>query len=267
MFRVQQLAVMLLSCLTAWKLKPAKKGGSASSKPASSGSSSTAKPAASSGIDMTKLGSVKGKAVFKGAAPAMEALDTSKDSWCKEHAAPKKETFVVDANGGLRDVVCYIEGMDAHASKFPEPDAPARLEQKGCQYVPHVLCIRTGQELEVVNGDNTSHNYHFTGRANDEINKTQANQGDKALLVFDNAESDAYFRCDIHPWMQCNIKIFEHPCFAVSAADGSFSISGIPAGSWKLRLEHANAKTTMATVDVTVTANGTADVGTIEFTQ
>ncbi len=251
------LGLVLVAC--GGEDKPAKKK---ATKPAASGSS---KPEAPS-VDMTKLGSVKGKVVFKGAAPAMAQLDTSKDSWCAEHSEVMDETFVVDANGGLRDVVCYIEGLDAVADKFPAPKGPARLVQENCHYVPHVLVLRAEQELQVVNADETSHNYHFVGRANDEINRTQPKPATDTVL-FESAELNAKFSCDIHPWMNCHVHIFDHPCFAVSAADGSFSITGIPAGSWKLRLMHADAKTTKGTIDVTVTANGTVDVGTVEFTK
>lgn len=255
-------SLVVVACGGSEDKAPKKDSGAA--KPAAPAKSEPAKPAAASGVDMTKVGSVTGKAMFKGQAPAPKELDTSKDSWCGEHSKVFDESLVVDGSGGLRDVVVYIEGLDAIASKFPAPSGPARLVQEGCHYRPHVLVLRTEQELEVVNADETSHNYHFTGRANDEINKTQPKPGTD-IVQFDSAEMNAKFACDIHPWMNCQVHIFDHPCFAVSAADGSFTISGIPAGNWKVRFMHANAKTAMASMDVTITAGGTKDLGAIDF--
>jgi len=53
------------------------------------------------------------------------------------------------------NVVVYI----SHGAP-DEGQVPAQavtFEQKGCQYIPHVLVMHTGQELKIVNSDQTSH--------------------------------------------------------------------------------------------------------------
>ncbi len=270
------LAVLLLACVGLTLVACGggdDKGGS--KKKSTSKSSSTAKsrmdkPAANPGgmgpaggmVDLANAGMITGKFKFGGTPPAARKLDTSKDKWCVQHNDITDETLVVAADGSLRDVFVYVEGLEAFADKFPEPETAVKITQEGCQYHPHVLGIRVDQDLEVINADDTSHNYHFTGTANDEINKTQPKPGTN-IETFDSPEIGAGLACDIHPWMKATIHIMEHPCFAVSATDGSFTIKGVPPGKYKLRIVHGAAKSAKDGMEVTVSAKGTANVGEI----
>lgn len=217
-------------------------------------------------VDLANPGTVVGKVLFKGAAPERGKLDLSRDEWCSSRHEVLDETFVVDGAGGLADVVAHLKGLDAHGSSFELPGEPVRVVQKGCQYIPHVLCVRVGQEVAIVNADETSHNYHFVGRENDEINRTQP-KPTTDIEVFEQAETGAKMTCDIHSWMACHVHIFEHPCFAVSGKDGSFEITGVPPGRYALELLHADGKSAKSSIPVTVAAGGRVDIGEVEFTR
>ena len=65
-------------------------------------------------------------------------------------------------------------------------------------------------------------------------------------------------RCDVHGWMQAYIGVVDHPYFAVSGSNGSFSIPDVPAGSYTMTAWHEEYGT--MTASVTVTAGGTAEV-------
>ena len=70
----------------------------------------------------------------------------------------------------LQYVVVYISAGDASAAP---PTQPVRYDQKGCQYIPHVLPMQAGQELQIYNDDQTSHNIHPLAKVNQEWNKSQ----------------------------------------------------------------------------------------------
>jgi plastocyanin len=239
---------------------------SSSSKSKKKSKSSNAMGPANGTLDLKNTGSISGTVKFAGSAPAAKMLDNSKDKWCAEQGNIADETLVVGSNGGLRDVFVFVEGLDAHSDDFPLPTAAAKITQKNCQYVPHVIGVRVGQDVAVTNADDTSHNYHFLGRANDEINKTQPKPATD-IEVFEAAEFSASMSCDIHPWMNAVVHIMDHPCFTVSAKDGSFKINGVPPGKYKVRFLHSGAKASKDGINVTVSAKGSASIGEISFSK
>jgi hypothetical protein len=101
-------------------------------------------------------------------------------------------------------------------------------------YNPHVFGIQVGQALEIQNSDATLHNVHAQPVTNESFNVGQPNQGMKTEKKFTKAEMPVKFKCDVHSWMHCFAGVFTHPFFAVTGDDGSFKISGLPAGSYTI---------------------------------
>ncbi len=69
------------------------------------------------------------------------------------------------------------------------------------------------------------------------------------------------FECSVHGWMNAYAGVVEHPYFAVSGADGLFTIGGLPAGTYQVEAWHETLGTQSG--DVTVEADGSA---TLNFT-
>jgi hypothetical protein len=94
----------------------------------------------------------------------------SKEPSCaKQHAARvTTETVVTGPSDSLENVVVYISAGTPDESA---PSQAARFEQKGCQYLPHLLAFQVNQPLEIVNDDQTSHNIHPLPRLNREWNR------------------------------------------------------------------------------------------------
>ena len=59
--------------------------------------------------------------------------------------------------------------------------------------------------------------------------------------------------------MHSNIMVLPHPYFAVSGADGAFTIKGLPAGTYEIEARHAKLGTKVMTVTVAGDAAATAD--------
>ena len=110
------------------------------------------------------------------------------------------------------------------------------FDQQACHYHPHVFGVQVGQPIEVLNSDATLHNIHATPKTNAEFNTAQPIKGMKTTHTFTAKEADVVvpFKCDVHGWMNAYAGVLDHPYFAVSKPDGSFSIPNLPPGSYTL---------------------------------
>jgi plastocyanin len=143
---------------------------------------------------------------------------------------------------------------------FQAPQTPVVLDQRGCKYYPHVFGIQVGQPVTVLNSDPTLHNVHAVPKTNTEFNFGQSSKGMKTTRLFDKPEVMVPFRCDVHGWMAAYGGVLSHPFFAVSKADGSYEIKGLPAGTYTLEVWHERLGTRTHTVTVDGKAGATANI-------
>src|SRR5580693_3951088 len=103
-------------------------------------------------------GSIAGTVKLSGTAPHMKGIDMSKDPYCvkqHENSPVTLENVVVGANGGLANVVLYIsEGLTGNEATAVPSNQPV-FDQKGCQYIPHVLAMDVDQKFQVISTDQT----------------------------------------------------------------------------------------------------------------
>ena len=202
---------------------------------------------------------VSGSVQFSGTAPKMEPISMSADPVCAGlHSAPvQTETVIANSNNTLKNVFVYVkEGLEGKA--FEPPKESVVIDQKGCQYHPHVFGIQVGQKLEIVNSDNTLHNVHSLAEKSKQFNLGMPIQGMKLPKQFDNPEVMVKFKCDVHPWMNAFIGVLTHPFFAVTGDDGSFEIKNLPPGEYTIEAWHEKYGT--QTQKITVPESGSEKV-------
>lgn len=177
----------------------------------------------------TGTGVIRGTITLAGKPPQMEMIPNQP---CHAGAKPfADESVVVDSSGHLHNVVVYLENAPPAAPAYDLPSVV--LNQIDCRFVPHVVALRTGQNLHVVSSDPTLHNVHGECTINDSFNFAMVTAGQSKDLSFPQPEAFAV-RCDVHPWMKAFVHVFAHPYFAISATDGSFEIRNVPPGSFTL---------------------------------
>jgi hypothetical protein len=181
-------------------------------------------------------GSVTGKVTYEGTPAKPKPIDMSKEPSCqKQHATPvTTETVVTGPNNSLENVVVYVS---AGAPDDAAPSQPATFDQKGCQYIPHVLAFQVNQPLKVVNDDQTSHNIHPLAKINREWNKSQPPGTSPIMDKYDKSEFIPV-KCNIHPWMHGTFAVLKNSHYAISGQDGGFSLPNLPAGKYTVTAWH-----------------------------
>jgi hypothetical protein len=228
--------------------------GAAAPAPAAKGAPAAASAPAA---DSSQTGSIKGVVTFADGADPDTPIKMDADPVCAGlHQTPvTTQSREANASGQLANVLVYIKtpGVTGKA-----PAEPVTLEQQGCIYHPHVQAMVAGQTLKVINHDPTLHNVHALAKVNTEFNQAQPFQNMELEKKMDKPEMAISVKCDVHPWMQSYLAVLPHPYFAVTGEDGSFTIKGVPAGTYEIEAWHESLGT--KTGQATVTAGGTADL-------
>ena len=220
-----------------------------------------AAPAAPAGAaGPTGTATVAGAVSYDGAVPNLKPVSMSADPTCaSKHTGPvPSDVLVLGANKELGNVFVYVkDGLPADAS-WTAPSTAVSIDQNGCMYNPHVVGVMVGQKLNFLNSDGLLHNVHALPQVNQEFNIAMPAERKEAEHQFDQAEGMFHVKCDVHPWMTAYVGVLKHPFFAVSGADGKFSIANLPAGTYTIEAWHEKLGT--QTQQVTVADGGTADV-------
>jgi plastocyanin len=202
-------------------------------------------------VNAETAGNIAGTITFEGTPPTPGVIRMDSDANCvKSGTTSTDETIPIVGDGGaIQNVFVYVkDGLGT--LRFPIPSTPVVLDQKGCRYVPHVLGVQVGQNLEILNSDPTLHNVHAVPKANQEFNMGQPLPGIKHTHQFSTREVMVPFKCDVHPWMNAWVGVLDHPYFAVTGADGSFSLKGLPPGTYTVEAWHETLGTQTQSVTI-----------------
>jgi hypothetical protein len=215
-------------------------------------------PAATATVDPATAATITGKVNFTGQAPNRVRIRMDAVPACTQ--ANSEPVFVqdvvVNSNNTLANVFVYVkEGLPG---SFPASGGDVELNQRGCMYTPHVLGLTVGQNLRVKNADPTNHNIHPLPMQNREWNQSQPPGAADLVQQFARPEVMIPVKCNVHPWMIAYVGVLPHPFFAVSGADGSFEIKGLPPGNYVIEAWHEKFGT--FTQNVTVGASETKQV-------
>ena len=230
--------------------------GGGSDSDSAGGQATTAKkaPAAeASAVDMATAATIAGTVAFEGTAPKMEVIDVSSEATCHSHNETNPiytETVVVNDNSTLRYVFVYVkDGLGD--TKFPVPEAPVVLDQKGCHYDPHVFGIMAKQPLLIKNSDEgVLHNIHSLSKSGNSFNFGMPRVME-TTKKFKKAETMVRIKCDVHGWMNAYAGILDHPFYAVTSEDGSFRLPPLPPGQYTIEAWHEEYGVKTQTVTVT----------------
>ena len=212
---------------------------------------------------------ITGTVLLDGEAPEPQEINMAADAKCAAaHADPVlDESIVAGEKGELANVVVSIAAPEGKELKGEIPKEPAVLDQIGCQYTPHVIALMVGQEFIVKNSDPFLHNVHSLPLDNPGVNFGQPNKDPGKKMTNSIKVAERFIvKCDVHPWMLAHVNAFEHPFFAVTKEDGTFSIptKGLEDGTYTLEIWHEKLAAEPITQEIEV-KDGKATVEEIKI--
>ena len=212
--------------------------------------------------DVSGGGSISGSVSLKGnpPPPIMEDLNKGKNvEFCVTHPDTKEGNIrprqkVVAKGGKLSGTVVFIENLTkGKAWNWKNTN----FDFKTCDIFPKVAVVKKATKAEkkaggvasITNHDSdilhNPHGYSVAGASRKTLfNKPLPNKGDiaevsKNLARFKKKKDKHFFlQCDQHNFMEADARIVWNPYFAVTGADGSFKITDIPAGKYKVTAWH-----------------------------
>ncbi|MFN7929637.1 MAG: carboxypeptidase regulatory-like domain-containing protein [Blastocatellia bacterium] len=186
-------------------------------------------------VDPKTVGTISGKILFTGKKLPGKKVNMDEDPQCaKLHPTPvSDDSLAANNNGTLANVFVYIKQGLEDKTFAPSSDT-VLIDQKGCWFGPRVLGIQVGQTLKVTNSDPVSHNIHPLPQTNREWNQNQPPGAEAFTRKFTAPEVMIRVKCNIHAWMHAWIGVVAHPYFAVTGADGTFTLRNVPPGKYTL---------------------------------
>jgi plastocyanin len=167
-------------------------------------------------------------------------------------------TVKIPSVGSNADAVVYVERA---AGTFKAPAAPATVDQRNMKFVPHVLPVLVGTTVRFLNSDSTQHNVFSPDYEKYDLGTWGQGQTKDHVFAKCAKAPCAYVQlCRVHPEMEGYVVVLDNPYFAVTGADGHYTIANVPPGSYTLGVWHEKAKAQPKPVTV-----GAATV-TVDFT-
>lgn len=208
----------------------------------------------------TGWGSLSGKVTLEGKIPEPKTKELLKQMMahadkvcCLDPKAKDVEKidsrWLVDPKTkGIANVAVWI--MPPAGSYFPIHEKlkvrkeEIVLDQPHCAFLPRMSAyqpfyfdgskeVATGQKLIIRNSSTVNHNVRATGSAKIPDNSFNKNviAGGEISPDFKPQLLPININCDIHTWMAAKLFVFDHPYYAITKEDGSFTFPPVPAGA------------------------------------
>jgi hypothetical protein len=168
--------------------------------------------------------------LYRGArAPAAATPVPASMSACGK--SKTQNALVLGADRALANVMVSVPDVP-NAPKPPARDT--RVEQKGCEYLPHVQFVPVGSPVLLVNADATLHNVHARRGDNTIVDLAMPLQGQqlKAPPSVTSRPGMVTLKCDAgHTWMSAYMNVVDTPFAAVTDKAGTSASRSCRRGS------------------------------------
>ena len=179
-------------------------------------------------------GAIEGRVLFQGGEAPRSTLvsNTTDPHECGE--VQSLRNIRISRNQGIGNTIIRLANVSLPPG-YEVPVSTLVLDNRECQFEPHVAVLTTGSSIETSNSDEITHTVHLYGLFNLNV---ALGPGQSRFVRQLDRPGWYIVKCDLHGWMQAYLRVDEHPFHAVSSSDGSFRIHNVPAGSYRLEAWH-----------------------------
>ena len=146
--------------------------------------------------------------------------------------------FKTDANKGLRDVVVTLEKVEAGK---PFNKKPINILSENCKFFPDVNIVRQDEVFKVDNQDAVMHNSQVYQKERGKIITNLPVPPEAVIegkVTFMKDYKIFQMICGMHEFMQTWGYRVQNPYYHLTQTDGSYNLSNIPPGEYKLVAWH-----------------------------
>jgi hypothetical protein len=213
-------------------------------------------------IAFADTGSVTGHVVFTGV-PKGDTLITvpAEQNGCGKPLTIDRLDRTKD--GYVADAVVWL--TDVRAGRALPLDRRFEVENADCEWHPHVQAIVLGGTVNVSNDDPLVDRAYITRFATGDTMGIAPFTDAGQVIPYDHVFHTPGIRelfMESRPMSHAWVVVLDHPFFDVTRNDGTFTISGVPAGTHAVRVWHPLLGVADGTVQVT---QGKATTLTLQF--
>lgn len=151
---------------------------------------------------------------------------------------------------GVRDSSDAVVSIAAIPGKtFPAPKEHAKVDQANLVFHPRVLAVLAGTTVDFLNSDAVLHNVFTPDACAEKFNLGTWPKGEIKSYTF-KKECVAALLCKVHPEMEAFVVAVPTPYFAVTKADGTYTIPDVPDGAYTVKVWHPKLKASQKSVTV-----------------
>jgi len=186
-------------------------------------------------------GRIRGIVRLQGPLPpaAVEPVTEHQEVCGRDVTLPR---IVLGEGNGVQDTFVYLDGVQDGRS-FPRPRS-VLVDQRNCQYSPHVMIVPAGTKLEITNSDSILHNVHglqMTDQGLQTIfNIAQPVRGQRTTIEPALTKTGIiYLACEAgHAWMNAYVFVASHPYVTITNHAGEFAMPAVPVGTYRIKMWH-----------------------------
>ena len=189
-------------------------------------------------ITVGDAGTISGTVRWVGPIPKIPRLPITKNTEvCNPDGEKTRdlERLLIGADGGVANTVVYLKNI-TQGKAMDLPEARQHLDQKTCRYVPHILLVAQGTDLQVKSSDAILHTVHMAGAVSNNIPFPFQNQ---YIPIAMRRSGVVDLKCNAgHVWMNAEALVVKNPYYAVTDDHGFFKLTDVPPGEYEIEAWH-----------------------------